>query len=133
MTKTDYYHTKQKDIIYNLIKKQKYEFTIKDIYNQIKDRVGLTTIYRLVDKLVEEGRLSKYITKDNMTYYQYLEECNQMNHFYLKCEQCGIIIHIDCNCIEEMSKHILIEHKFLTNKMNIVINGICQNCANKGE
>ena len=68
------YNTKQKDIILELIKKYHHEFTVKDIYESIKESVGLTTIYRLVDKLVDEGRISKTIGKDNQTYYQYLEE-----------------------------------------------------------
>jgi Fe2+ or Zn2+ uptake regulation protein len=77
------YNTKQKDLILNVIKKEKKEFTIKDIYSKL-DGIGLTTIYRLVDKLVEDKVLNKSISKDNITYYQYLEKCEHENHFYLK-------------------------------------------------
>lgn len=121
------YNTKQKDIILNIIKEQNREFTIKDIYDLVKDNTGLTTIYRLVDKLVGEGRLKQFI-KDNTTYYQYLEECDHSNHFYLKCDKCGSIIHIDCDCISDLSKHILEEHNFKSNNENIIINGLCSNC-----
>ena len=122
------YNTKQKDIILDLIKKNHHEFTVKDIYEDIKDSVGLTTIYRLVDKLVDEGRISKTIGKDNQTYYQYLEECDHENHFYLKCDNCGTMTHIDCDCIGDLSKHISKEHKFKLNESNIIINGICSKC-----
>ena len=121
------YNTKQKDLILNVIKKEKKEFTIKDIYSKL-DGIGLTTIYRLVDKLVDEGRISKTIGKDNQTYYQYLEECNEDNHFYLKCDNCGSMIHIDCDCIGDLSKHISDEHNFKLNENNIIINGICKKC-----
>ena len=127
------YNTKQKDLILNSIKNQKQEFTIKDIYNIVKKETGLTTIYRLVDKLVQDGRLSKYIGKDNSTYYQYLEECNKENHFYLKCDKCGKIVHIDCNCIEEMTSHIFKKHKFKPNREQVIINGICKDCIKKEE
>ena len=122
------YNTKQKDTILDLIKKYHHEFTVKDIYEDIKDSVGLTTIYRLVDKLVDEGRISKTIGKDNQTYYQYLEECNHENHFYLKCDSCGSMLHIDCDCIGDLSKHISEEHKFKLKESNIIINGICSKC-----
>lgn len=122
------YKTKQKDIILNSIKKQKHEFTIKDIYESIKDEVGLTTIYRLVDKLVEENKLNKTIGSDNNTYYQYLEECNHSNHFYLKCDNCGNLVHVDCDCIEELTSHITKKHKFTPNKEHIIINGLCNKC-----
>lgn len=123
------YNTKQKDIILDLIKKNHHEFTVKDIYENIKEEVGLTTVYRLVDKLVDEGRVSKTIGKDNQTYYQYLEECDNENHFYLKCDNCGSMMHIDCDCIKELSKHISEEHKFKLKEKSIIINGICKKCS----
>ena len=122
------YKTQQKDIILDIIKRQKHEFTIKDIHESIKDEVGLTTIYRLVDKLVEEKRLNKTISSDNTTYYQYLEECSKENHFYLKCDKCGTLIHVDCDCIEELTNHIHKDHKFIPSKENIIINGLCSKC-----
>ena len=131
MSRSESYSTKQKDIILNVIEKQKHEFTIKDIYNEISDRVGLTTIYRLVDKLVDENVLNKYISKDNVTYYQYLKKCDEDNHFYLKCDKCGDLVHIDCDCIKDLSNHILKEHKFKPNKDKIIINGMCNKCINK--
>ncbi|MBQ1812764.1 MAG: transcriptional repressor [Bacilli bacterium] len=122
------YNTKQKDKILDIIMKKDHEFTIKDIHTEIPE-VGLTTIYRLIDKLVENNNINKYIGKDNITYYQYLEKCDEDNHFYLKCEKCGDIIHIDCDCISELKSHILNNHKFKLNKDHIIINGICDKCG----
>ena len=122
------YKTKQKDIILNIIRQQKNSFTIKDIYKELKGKVGLTTIYRLIDKLVEENKLNKTISSDNTTHYQYLEECTEENHFYLKCDKCGNMAHIDCDCIEELTSHIVQNHKFKPNKDHIIIDGICSKC-----
>ncbi len=122
------YNTKQKDIILDIIKKQKSEFTIKDIYSKLNNNVGLTTIYRLVDKLVLEGIISKTIGTDNITYYQYLEKCAKENHFYLKCDKCGKLIHVDCKCINDLTNHILTKHNFKSNKEHIIISGICKSC-----
>jgi len=128
MSRSETYNTKQKDIILEKIKKHSHEFTIKDIYEEVKDSVGLTTVYRLVDKLVEEGTINKYIDKDNITYYEYLEECDCHNHFYLKCENCGEMIHVDCDCIEELSNHIVKEHDFKLSREHIIIKGLCKKC-----
>lgn len=133
MSRNESYSTKQKNLIMEVIKYKKAEFTVKDIYNEIKNEVGLTTIYRLVDKLVDSKILNKYIGKDNITYYQYLEECSQENHFYLKCNNCGDILHIDCDCIDDLSNHIYMKHKFKLSKDHIIINGICQKCMEKSE
>ena len=133
MSRNESYNTKQKDIIMDAIKRQEHEFTIKDIYNQVKTKTGLTTIYRLVDKLVKDEKLKKYIGQDNITYYQYLTECSKDNHFYLKCDKCNKMIHVDCDCIEEISSHISKKHNFKLNKKNKIINGHCDTCISKGE
>ena len=122
------YNTRQKDLILEVVKNENKEFTIKDIYNELNDKIGLTTIYRFVQKLVDKGEINKYIGKDNITYYEYLEKCDKDNHFYLKCDKCGTLEHVDCDCIEDLTNHIYKEHKFIPNKEHIIINGLCNNC-----
>lgn len=128
MKRNDTYNTKQKELILDIIKKQKKEFTVKDIYNETKNKTGLTTVYRLIDKLIEEGIIKKTIEKDNKTKYQYLEKCEEKNHFYLKCKKCKSMQHVDCDCINELSNHILKKHEFSADNENIIIGGICKNC-----
>ena len=122
------YNTRQKDLLLDVISSQKKEFTIKDIYSKLNNKVGLTTIYRFIEKLEKENLVTKSVGNDNMTYYQYLGKCNHENHFYLKCDKCGEMKHIDCDCILELSEHIHKEHKFIPNKEKIIINGICNKC-----
>jgi Fur family ferric uptake transcriptional regulator len=129
----DTYKTKQKDTLLETIKKYKHEFTVKDLYNDLNKEVGLTTIYRFVEKLEHTGNLTKSIGNDNTTYYQYLENCNHENHFFLKCEKCGVIDHIDCDCITELTNHILNNHKFVPKKDHIIIDGICEKCNKEGK
>ena len=128
MRGNDSYNTKQKELIINAIKQKNKEFIIKDIYEELNKKVGLTTIYRQIQKLEKEGLLNKNIDNKNITYYQYLEKCEEENHFYLKCDICGSMIHIDCDCIEELQNHILNKHKFKLNKEHIIINGTCERC-----
>ncbi len=130
MSRVKIYNTKQKDLVLKEVMKHK-EFTINDIHEKLKDEVGLTTIYRKIDELIKDGKVNKYIGKDNTTYYQYLEKCDEDNHFFLRCEECGDIEHVDCDCINELSEHIIGKHNFTLNKDNIVINGICSKCKKK--
>ena len=122
------YNTKQKSKILNVIKNHKNNFMIKDIYLELNEEIGLTTIYRMIDKLVNENSVNKFIGNDNNTYYQYLESCDKNNHFFLKCDKCGNMEHVDCDCIEDLSNKIIKNHKFhMTEK--IIIDGVCNNCV----
>ena len=122
------YHTKQKEKILNYIRSTNKEFTVKELYDYFESNIGLTTIYRFVDKLVLDGLLEKRIREDHFCYYQYLEECDCSNHFYLRCNKCSKIIHVDCDCIKELSNHIILEHGFEITNDHIIINGICNEC-----
>lgn len=126
------YRTKQKEQIIDKIKSINHEFSTKELYELLDKEIGLTTIYRLIDKLVKEGRLTKSIGDDNTTYYHYLEECNHHNHFYLKCEKCGNMIHVDCDCINDLKAHIVKHHNFKMSNEHTIINGICNECSKEG-
>jgi Fur family ferric uptake transcriptional regulator len=130
--RNDNYKTKQKELILDTIKKYKHEFTVKDIYIELEKSIGLTTIYRYIDKLYKDGYLNKTIREDNTTYYQYLIKCDNENHFYLKCDKCGSVIHVDCDCISELTNHIVINHKFKPSHDHIIINGTCDKCNKRG-
>lgn len=129
MSRGDSYNTKQKDQIFNIIKSKNDKFTVKDIYNELNGEIGLTTIYRFIDKLALDSILSKSVDNKNTVFYQYLEKCNCDNHFYLKCDKCGILKHIHCECIKEITSHIFSEHNFNASEKGIIINGICDRCG----
>ncbi|MBR4830517.1 MAG: transcriptional repressor [Bacilli bacterium] len=122
------YNTKQKDIILDKISKLEKDFTIKDIHNLLGSDVGLTTIYRLVNKLEEDGCITK-VGNDNTAIYHYTGKCEKENHFYLKCNKCGMLYHVDCDYADKLSKHILEEHGFIISKEHIIINGECKKCT----
>ena len=126
------YQTKQKDILLKEIRKKKEEFTIKELHEELSN-IGLTTIYRFIDKLVEDKILVKRIGDNNTTYYQYLEECDKDNHFFLKCNSCGTMIHVDCDYVEELSTHIKSHHKFNLNKDHIIMSGLCEKCSKENQ
>lgn len=129
--RSDNYNTKQKEVILKAIKKYDHQFTVKDLYEDLNQEIGLTTIYRFIDKLFKDGYLNKNVGEDNTTYYLYLEKCDNENHFYLKCNSCGQMEHVDCECIGELTEHIMKNHKFKPSREHIIINGLCDKCSNK--
>ena len=126
------YKTKQKEDLLEAIKRQNRPFLVKDLYTSLQGSIGLTTIYRMIDKLVGDGVVAKTIGNGHLTYYQYLEKCDEEDHFYLQCSECGKLIHVDCSCIGDLTKHIYDEHHFISNKKQIIFLGLCENCQKKG-
>lgn len=123
------YNTKQKDDILNIVRSLHREFMVKDVFDQISS-VSLTTIYRFIDQLEKEGVIQKNIGSDGKTTYQYIEKCD-CDHFYLRCDHCGKLIHIECDFVNDLEKHIRKDHQFCLNKDHIIMNGICHDCQKK--
>lgn len=131
------YKTKQKSAIMNCIKGMKDKhFTVDSICKKLNDSgnvVGRTTVYRFFEKLTEEGTLRKFVMpQGESSCYQFVgENTNCADHFHLKCEKCGCLIHMDCDEMRELVKHIKSHHSFYLNPLKTVIYGLCEDCVSK--
>ncbi|MDR1985455.1 MAG: transcriptional repressor [Treponema sp.] len=97
--------------------------------------IGQTTVYRHLEKLVAEGKIRKYLLSEgNSACYQYIDRnkaCQE--HFHLKCESCGALIHVDCTLLDKMQGHLLQEHDFQINLLKTTLYGTCGNCLAAGK
>lgn len=107
--------------------------TAADIDTYLRENdseVNITTIYRYLDKLAQEGTVMKYVAeKGGKAAYQYVElghRCEE--HLHLKCVKCGSIIHLECAFMDEISAHISKDHGFALQCKNSILYGTCKNC-----
>lgn len=129
------YNTKQKTAIIRCIKGVgDKHFTVDSLCEQLAkdgEAVGRTTVYRFVEKLNENGVLRKFVMPQGQSAcYQFVGENNHCHeHFHLKCEKCGSLIHMDCDEMINLSKHIKSHHGFSLNPLKTVIYGVCERCS----
>lgn len=133
--KTTSYSTKQGKLVLDcFISNTGVHLTIEDICNYLKENntpVGKTTVYRQVQKLSDEGIITKYsIDKESACCYQYTGENCKM-HFHLKCTKCSELFHASCDYIESLENHIFSHHGFKIDNSKTVFYGICQDCMRK--
>ena len=91
--------------------------------------VGLTTVYRQLEKLAQQGLVHKIVTDDGAR-YQYCP-AHQHGHVccMIKCEQCGQMEHVDCGHLDELYRHLAAEHSFRINARRTLFYGVCSRCA----
>lgn len=127
------YKTKQKSCILDCIMKHTDSYVtiqqISDYLDEMGDKVGLTTIYRNLDRLVEEKQIAK-VSIDGIsgTCYKVLSEQDEKVLFYLKCETCGKLVHIDCPELEHLYHHLSEEHHIEINPGKTMFYGKCEKC-----
>lgn len=92
--------------------------------------VNKTTVYRNLDKLVEEGVVLRYAeeTGDRAGYQYVGGKGGCHGHLHLKCSRCGRVYHLDCGFMEEIRRHIEGEHGFALKCESSVLFGECRNC-----
>ena len=131
------YKTKQREKILEHIKdSMDKHITAAEIVAQLNEAgpaVGVATVYRYLDKLVELGYVRKYILDDKLgACYQYVhnnEDCDE--HFHLKCVECGELFHISCDYMQGIDTHVLEHHGFRIDNTKTVLYGKCKSCHNK--
>lgn len=95
--------------------------------------IGLTTVYRQLDKLVRQGVVHKIIT-DEGAHYQFCDcRAQHRDCFLLKCERCGSIRHLDCSHLGELYEHLLRQHGFAINPRRTLFYGLCEQCVGEGQ
>lgn len=131
------YNTISKQLILDFLKSKSEEtLSANDIFehmNTIQKPVNITTIYRYLDKLVQNNIVHKYTDDDGKkSTYRYVGEnsyCHE--HLHLQCSKCGKIIHLDCEFMEEVIKHIDEKHHFSLKCDKSILYGKCEECSQK--
>ncbi len=95
--------------------------------------IGLTTVYRQLEKLEKQGLVHKIVT-DEGAQYQFCD-CHRRGHdcFLMKCEHCGKVEHVDCDHLAPLYSHMYEAHHFRINPQRTLFYGICRTCAEEAE
>ena len=129
------YHTGQREEVIGCLAAAEHgHLTAADVCRLLK-RAGSTTstatIYRQLDRLVEEGAAIRLTPEgERSACYELLDKahCRKGRCHHLKCEECGALIHLSCNEVESLEKHLLDSHGFAINAGRTVFYGVCCAC-----
>ena len=133
------YQTKQmKQILAYLQTIEGTHVTAADVCSYFKEQginVGTTTVYRNLDKMVEQGLVAKYVVDGTSSAcFEYLghdEHCHKHLCFHCKCEKCGKVIHLECEEMTHLGEHMLADHGIQWDFTRTVFYGICEECREK--
>ena len=130
------YKTNQKEILLRyLASVPGVHFTAGNVCKYLKEQgasIGQSTVYRHLEDLVDEGVLNKYsIDGNSPACFEYVgkeshgeaEVC-----FHCKCESCGKLLHLHCDELQELRKHVFKDHKFQVDTNRTVFYGLCEQC-----
>ena len=128
------YETKQSRLVCEYLKANaERHFSAEDVYFALLNeggKIGRTTVYRQLDRLVIEGKVRKFSVGDNEPCCYQFADCDHChNHYHLKCSGCGKLIHTECDFLDKLSAHIFQDHEFKIDGSKTVLYGICNECS----
>ena len=105
-----------------LVEQRAEEGNAENLYQKIQEEK---------QKLIKEGKIKKFIdVSGRQGIWQYNSgHCGQ--HYHLKCFDCGKVIHLECEIVENLENHIGKEHGFAIDREKTIFYGRCDLCASK--
>lgn len=119
-------NTQQRQVIKECIRQLSHP-TADDVWHCVVDKlsnVNKTTIYRNLNRLVEEGALQRFMTADGvMLFDSTLEE-----HYHLRCERCGRVFDVEPILFDQVAEIVQQKKNFLITGQKLIFSGICATC-----
>jgi Fur family ferric uptake transcriptional regulator len=102
------------------------QLAIQHTLNGLCDRV---TIYRVLDRLVEEGLIHKIVNVNGVVNYAACATCShnhQHQHIHFSCRVCN-----ELTCLNQVIPSFDLPTGFSKEETFFTVSGICNHCQNK--
>jgi Fur family ferric uptake transcriptional regulator len=106
----------------------------QDIYATLRTqghKVGLSTVYRHLQTLTEQGAADAIHAPDGETTYRFCGETPAGHHHHVVCRVCGRAEEVEGRAIERWATEVATRHGYTDVDHTIEVFGICPTCARR--
>ena len=98
------------------------------------ERVGRTTVYRRLERLVSAGLARKFVAGpgEPACFAWAGEGAAAEGGYHALCEGCGKVVHLECGELDAVGRHLAAEHRFRIDPGRTVLYGTCPSCQRRG-
>jgi Fur family ferric uptake transcriptional regulator len=101
----------------------------QEIHEELRrdgEGIGLTTVYRALQTLSENGDVDVLRTASGEAVYR---RCSTHHHHHIVCRRCGSTVEVEGPAVERWAERIAEEHGFSDISHTVEIFGVCRECA----
>jgi len=125
-------NTRQRKVILEAVEQLNCHPSATQVFDAVRSilpRTSLSTVYRNLGILVNQGRLITVKNGDKEIRYDH----NIIEHYHIKCSVCGRIRDISVDQLRINRSSLEKESGFKVDEVNISLTGICPECAEQLE
>jgi Fur family transcriptional regulator, ferric uptake regulator len=101
----------------------------QQLYGRIRaegSRIGLATVYRTLQSLVDAGEVDSLRTDEGEAVYR---RCSTGHHHHLICRHCRRTVEVDSAAVERWARRIAEQNGFAEVEHVVEVFGTCTECA----
>lgn len=121
----------RKDLLDLLISHQNRHMSAEEILKEIskdESNIGLATIYRTLQLFTDTGIAVRHDFDDGKSRYELNLDDEVHNHHHLICQNCGKILEVNLDLMEDLEKQIESNYDFVIKNHIVKLYGYCCDC-----
>ncbi|MBI3326290.1 MAG: transcriptional repressor [Nitrospinae bacterium] len=122
--------TRQLAAVYQALQGDPTHPSADEIYRRVRKklpRISLGTVYRNLQRLVEEGKISTFLLGERIARFDPVVS----DHDHFICQTCGRVDDLFLERDRQVDLTPLVRAGFAVNTFNLRVYGLCQACARK--
>lgn len=132
MSNTKMRYSKQREIIYEVLKEDMTHPNVDTIYMNVKKiipDISLGTVYRNLNLLADQNKIRRLDVGDGVVHF----DATVAPHYHLICDDCGSIkdLVLDESLLNNLIEQVQKECDGHVMRADIIFHGICSDCLKK--
>lgn len=122
--------SKSRNAVHDVLRQSEGFRSAQDIFTDMRSegaKIGLTTVYRALQALSDDGRVDMLRTDEGESVYRACE--SDAHHHHLVCRRCGRTVEVAGPDVERWAEAIGAEHGFTEITHTVEVFGTCTACA----
>lgn len=99
-----------------------------EIQEELDSKCNRVTVYRVLDRLIEEGTIHKIIDVDGVSKFALCSDCKKEHHnhehIHFSCTKCHVV-----TCLDDVHLHFELPASYKVETMNFTLSGVCAKCT----
>jgi Fe2+ or Zn2+ uptake regulation protein len=120
-------NTNTKQMVMNVLFGSSSALSHEDIERQLSKKMNRVSIYRILQRFCDEGKVHKIFGENGKTYYALCNSCSSEqhndNHLHFRCTKCETI-----SCLDEPIVPPTLPQGYSISGITYFISGHCPNC-----